>query len=156
MKQALEFLDRIYKFHARQKPKHDYFEDDTGTYLGYRWTPVDTAGVYIPGGAASYPSSVLMNIAPAKVAGVERIVAVVPAPNGKVDPSVLYALKIAGANEIYKVGGAQAIAALAYGTDMIKAVDKITGPGNAFVAEAKKDKFMVRLALIQSLAHQKF
>ena len=142
VKQALEFaLDRIYKFHARQKPKHDYFEDDTGTYLGYRWTPVDAAGVYIPGGAASYPSSVLMNIAPAKVAGVERIVAVVPAPNGKVDPSVLYALKIAGANEIYKVGGAQAIAALAYGTDMIKAVDKITGPGNAFVAEAKRQVY---------------
>lgn len=133
--------NRIHQFHYRTKPKHDYYEDDTGTELGIRYTPIDAVGVYIPGGSASYPSSVLMNIVPAKVGGVGRIVAVVPAPQGKIHPAVLYALKIAGADEIYKIGGAQAIAALAYGTQMIKPVDKITGPGNAFVAQAKRQVY---------------
>jgi histidinol dehydrogenase len=142
LKSALNHaMARIYDFHARLKPNHDYYQDVTGTYLGLRYTPVDAAGVYIPGGSASYPSSVLMNIIPAKVAGVGRIVAVVPAPLGIIHPAVLYALKIAGADEIYAVGGAQAIAALAYGTQMIKSVDKITGPGNAFVAESKRQVY---------------
>jgi histidinol dehydrogenase len=133
--------NRISAFHKKLIPEHIYYTDDTGTQLGMRYTPIDSAGVYIPGGTANYPSSVLMNIIPAKIAGVERIVAVVPAPKGIIHPLVLYALKLAGATEIYKIGGAQAIAALAYGTESIKAVDKITGPGNAYVAAAKKQVF---------------
>jgi len=133
--------NRIHDFHKKLLPTHLFYEDDTGTNLGIRYTPIDSVGVYIPGGSANYPSSVLMNIIPAKIAGVQRIVAVVPAPQGKIDPLVLYALKLAGADEIYKVGGAQAIAALAYGTETIRPVDKITGPGNAYVAEAKKQVF---------------
>ena len=135
--------NRIRAFHKKLLPEHIYYTDDTGTQLGMRYTPIDSVGVYIPGGTANYPSSVLMNIIPAKIAGVERIVAVVPAPKGIVHPLVLYALKLAGATEIYKIGGAQAVAALAYGTETIKAVDKITGPGNAYVAAAKKHVFGV-------------
>ncbi|MFT6084163.1 MAG: histidinol dehydrogenase [Alphaproteobacteria bacterium] len=142
LKNALKLAyRRITLFHQKLLPDHIFYKDDTGTHLGVRYTPLDSAGVYIPGGSANYPSSVLMNIIPAKIAGVKRIVAVVPAPKGIIDPLVLYALKLAGADEIYKVGGAQAIAALAYGTQTIQAVDKITGPGNAYVAEAKKQVF---------------
>ncbi|MEM6603193.1 MAG: histidinol dehydrogenase [Pseudomonadota bacterium] len=142
IKDALLFAKkRIMSFHQRQLPKHDYYEDQERVYLGMRYTPVDAAGVYVPGGAASYPSSAVMNIIPAKIAGVARVVAVVPAPQGHLHPAILYALKICDVDEIYKIGGAQAVAALAYGTDMIKPVDKITGPGNAYVAEAKRQVF---------------
>lgn len=144
LKEALTLAyNRITAFHKKLIPEHIYYTDDTGTQLGMRYTPIDSAGVYIPGGTANYPSSVLMNIIPAKIAGVGRIVAVVPAPKGIIHPLVLYALKLAGADEIYKIGGAQAIASLAYGTELIKPVDKITGPGNAYVAEAKKQVFGV-------------
>jgi histidinol dehydrogenase len=141
-KQALSVAyHRIHDFHIKMLPKDIFYQDETGTSLGMRYTPIDSVGVYIPGGTANYPSSVLMNVIPAKIAGVKRIVAVVPAPQGYINPLVLYALKLVGADEIYKIGGAQAIAALAYGTDTIKPVDKITGPGNAYVAEAKKQVF---------------
>lgn len=132
---------RIQDFHKCLLPEQLYYQDSIGVYLGMRYTPLDAVGVYIPGGTASYPSSVLMNIVPAQIAGVERIVAVVPAPNNEVHPLVLYALKLCGITEAYKIGGAQAIAALAYGTQTIKAVDKITGPGNIYVAESKKQVF---------------
>jgi histidinol dehydrogenase len=140
--ETLQALDvaakRIADFHARQKPQDERFTDAQGVELGHRWTAVSAAGIYVPGGLASYPSSVLMNALPAKVAGVDRLVMVVPMPEGKVNPLVLAAAKRAGVNEIYKVGGAQAVAALAYGTETIEPVDVIVGPGNAYVAAAKK------------------
>jgi len=133
--------DRIKSHHARQLPKDDFYTDPIGVELGSRWTAVDAVGLYVPGGTASYPSSVLMNAVPAKVAGVPRIVMVVPSPDGELNPLVLAAAHLAGVDEIYKIGGAQAVAALAYGTDTVKPVVKIVGPGNAFVAEAKRQVF---------------
>jgi len=139
---ALEIAaDRISSYHARQMPSNDSWTDASGATLGWRWTPVSAAGLYVPGGLASYPSSVLMNAIPAKVAGVSRLAITVPTPDGVVNPLVLLAAKIAGVDEIYRIGGAQAIAALAYGTETIAPVDKITGPGNAFVAAAKRPLF---------------
>ena len=139
---ALELArDRILDHHRRQVPVSDCYVDDQGVALGFRWTPVQSAGLYVPGGTASYPSSVLMNAVPAKVAQVERIVMVVPASGGKLNPLVLVAAELAGVDEIYRVGGAQAIAALAYGTETIAPVVKIVGPGNAYVAAAKRQVF---------------
>jgi len=139
---ALSFArDRIEAFHRRQMPQDDRFTDALGVELGTRWTAIEAVGLYVPGGTAAYPSSVLMNAVPAKVAGVPRLVMVVPAPGGIVPPLVLAAAKIAGVDEIYRVGGAQAIAALAYGTATIAAVAKIVGPGNAYVAAAKRIVF---------------
>lgn len=132
---------RIRAYHARQTPADDRFTDEAGVELGHRWTPVASVGLYVPGGTANYPSSVLMNAIPAKVAGVARLVMVVPTPGGVVNPLVLAAAKIAGVDEIYRVGGAQAVAALAFGTATIAPVDKIVGPGNAYVAEAKRQVF---------------
>ncbi|MBL8658575.1 MAG: histidinol dehydrogenase [Rhodospirillales bacterium] len=132
---------RIGAFHARQMPADLDETDSAGLRLGYRWTPVAAAGLYVPGGSAAYPSSVLMNALPARVAGVERLVITVPAPNGRLNPLVLAAARLAGVDEIYRVGGAQAIAALAYGTATIAPVDMIVGPGNAYVAEAKRQVF---------------
>lgn len=132
---------RIEAFHRALMPKDVDFTDSTGTRLGARYRPVDAAGVYVPGGTAAYPSSVLMNIVPAKVAGVGRIVMVVPTPGGTLNPLVMLAAAIAGADEIWRIGGAQAVAALAYGTESIRPVDKITGPGNAYVAAAKRRVF---------------
>ncbi len=140
--EALELAaKRIRDNHKRQLPSDDRYIDDAGVELGHRWTAVEAAGLYVPGGLASYPSSVLMNAIPAKVAGVERLVMVVPTPDGVVNNQVLAAAKIAGIDEIYRVGGAQAVAALAYGTQSIKPVVKIVGPGNAFVAAAKREVF---------------
>ena len=133
--------DRILDHHRRQLPQDDFYKDKLGVELGTRWTPVASAGLYVPGGTASYPSSVLMNALPAKVAGVPRVVMAVPAPNGALNPLVLVAAKLAGVHEIYRVGGAQAIAALAYGTEAIAPVVKIIGPGNAYVAAAKRQVF---------------
>ncbi len=133
--------ERIRAYHARQLPEDQRWTDDTGAELGWRWTPVSAAGLYVPGGIASYPSSVLMNAVPAKVAGVARLAITVPTPDGVMNPLVMLAARIAGVDEIYRVGGAQAIAALAYGTETIAPVDKITGPGNAFVAAAKRRVF---------------
>ena len=133
--------ERIRAYHARQKPQDESWTDSAGATLGWRWTPVSAAGLYVPGGTASYPSSVLMNAIPAKVAGVERLAIACPTPDGKVNPLVLLAAQIAGVDVIYRIGGAQAVAALAYGTETIAAVDKITGPGNAFVAAAKRRVF---------------
>jgi histidinol dehydrogenase len=139
---ALELAaERIRAYHARQMPEDQSWTDESGATLGWRWTPVSAAGLYVPGGLASYPSSVLMNAIPAKVAGVERLAIVVPTPDGVANPLVLLAAKIAGVDEIYRIGGAQAVAALAYGTETIAPVDKITGPGNAFVAAAKRRVF---------------
>ena len=132
---------RIRAFHEKQRPEDLRFTDDAGVVLGYRWTPVDAAGLYVPGGTAAYPSSVLMNAIPARVAGVPRIAMVVPTPDGILNPMVLAAASTAGIGEIYKVGGAQAVAALAFGTESIAPVDKIVGPGNAFVAAAKRQVF---------------
>ena len=132
---------RIRAYHARQMPDDASWTDETGVMLGWRWTPVSAAGLYVPGGLASYPSSVLMNAIPAKVAGVQRLAIVVPTPDGVTNPLVLLAAQIAGVDEIYRIGGAQAVAALAYGTQTIAPVDKITGPGNAFVAAAKRRVF---------------
>jgi histidinol dehydrogenase len=132
---------RIEDFHRRQAPADLEVRDPTGLTLGARWTPVAAAGIYVPGGTAAYPSSVLMNAIPAKVAGVPRVVMVVPAPGGEINPLVLAAAGIAGVDEIYRVGGAQAVAALAHGTATIAAVDKIVGPGNAYVAAAKRRVF---------------
>jgi histidinol dehydrogenase len=132
---------RILDHHQRQLPKDDRYTDASGVELGQRWTPVASAGLYVPGGTASYPSSVLMNAIPAKVAGVKRLVMVVPAPKGELNPLVLAAAELAGIDEIYRVGGAQAIAALAYGTESISPVTKIVGPGNAYVAAAKRQVF---------------
>ena len=133
--------ERIEKHHARQMPKDDIYEDALGVGLGSRWTAIEAVGLYVPGGTASYPSSVLMNAVPARVAGVERIVMVVPASGGAINPTVLAAAKIAGVEEIYRIGGAQAVAALAYGTETIAPVAKIVGPGNAYVAAAKRHVF---------------
>ena len=139
---ALEMAaTRIRAYHARQLPDDQMWTDEVGATLGWRWTPVSAAGLYVPGGLATYPSSVLMNAIPAKVAGVGRLAITVPTPDGAVNPLVLLAAQIAGVDEIYRIGGAQAIAALAYGTETIAPVDKITGPGNAFVAAAKRRVF---------------
>ena len=139
---ALELAaERIRAYHARQMPENASWVDASGATLGWRWTPVSAAGLYVPGGLASYPSSVLMNAIPAKVAGVGRLAICVPTPDGLTNPLVLLAAQIAGVDEIYRIGGAQAIAALAYGTETIVPVDKITGPGNAFVAAAKRRVF---------------
>ena len=132
---------RIRAYHERQLPEDAQWQDDTGATLGWRWSAVSAAGLYVPGGLASYPSSVLMNAIPAKVAGVERLAMVVPTPDGVLNPLVLLAARLAGVDEIYRIGGAQAVAALAYGTDTIPPVDKITGPGNAYVAAAKRRVF---------------
>jgi len=132
---------RIRAYHERQLPEDASWTDATGATLGWRWTPVSSAGLYVPGGIATYPSSVLMNAIPAAVAGVKRLVITVPTPDGAINPLVLLAAKLSGVDEIYRIGGAQAIAALAYGTETIKPVDKITGPGNAFVAAAKRRVF---------------
>jgi len=133
--------DRIEAYHVKQKPRDEMFTDAVGVTMGYRHTAIEAVGLYVPGGTASYPSSVLMNAVPARVAGVPRIVMVVPAPQGVLNPLVLAAARIAGVDEIYKIGGAQAVAALAYGTQTIKPVAKIVGPGNAFVAAAKRRVF---------------
>ncbi len=139
---ALDFAKaRIESHHARQKPSDETYVDAAGVTLGHRWTSVDAVGLYVPGGTAAYPSSVLMNAVPAQVAGVPRIVMVVPAPDGVIAPLVLAAARLAGVHEGYRVGGAQAVAALAYGTETIRPVDKIVGPGNAFVAAAKRQVF---------------
>jgi histidinol dehydrogenase len=132
---------RIESYHKRQLPEDARFTDETGALLGWRWTSVDSAGLYVPGGTASYPSSVLMNAIPAKVAGVGRIVMVTPASGGQINPLVLAAARRAGVTDIYRIGGAQAVAALAYGTGSVPAVDKIVGPGNAYVAAAKREVF---------------
>lgn len=133
--------ERIRAYHTRQMPKDEMWTDPDGATLGWRWTAVSAAGLYVPGGLASYPSSVLMNAVPAKVAGVKRLAVTVPTPDGVVNPLVMMACRIAGVDEVYRIGGAQAVAALAYGTETIAPVDKITGPGNAFVAAAKRRVF---------------
>ncbi|MDE4134226.1 histidinol dehydrogenase [Phaeobacter sp. QD34_3] len=141
-RKALELAaERIRAYHERQMPPDDTWTDTAGATLGWRWSAVSAAGLYVPGGLASYPSSVLMNAIPAKVAGVERLAITVPTPDGVLNPLVLLAARLAGVDEIYRIGGAQAIAALAYGTETIAPVDKITGPGNAFVAAAKRRVF---------------
>jgi len=140
--EALRFAaERIEAFHRRQLPDPIDYVDAAGIRLGLRWRPIDAVGLYVPGGTAAYPSSVLMNAIPAKVAGVERLVMVVPAPDGVLNPLVLAAARLVGIDEIYRIGGAQAVAALAYGTATIAAVDKIVGPGNAYVAAAKRRVF---------------
>jgi histidinol dehydrogenase len=136
-----EAATRISQFHERQRPANLDYVDDAGLRLGYRWTPISAVGLYVPGGTAAYPSSVLMNALPARVAGVDRLVMVVPTPNGNLNPLVLVAARLAGIHEIYRIGGAQAIGALAYGTASIAPVDKIVGPGNAYVAAAKRQVF---------------
>jgi histidinol dehydrogenase len=137
--EALELArDRIESFHVRQLPKDERFTDALGVELGWRWSAIESVGLYVPGGTAAYPSSVLMNSVPAKVAGVRRVVMVVPAPLGRLNPLVLAAANLGGVSEIYRVGGAQAVAALAYGTATIAPVAKIVGPGNAYVAAAKR------------------
>ena len=139
---ALELAaERIRAYHERQMPQDQSWTDATGATLGWRWSAVSAAGLYVPGGLASYPSSVLMNAIPAKVAGVEQLAITVPTPGGQVNPLVLLAAQLSGVDTIYRIGGAQAIAALAYGTETIAPVDKITGPGNAFVAAAKRRVF---------------
>ena len=150
---ALEALtlarDRIESHHRRQLPSDDRYTDALGVEIGHRWTAVEAVGLYVPGGTAAYPSSVLMNAVPAKVAGVPRMVMVVPSPDGQLSPLVLAAAKLAGVDEIYRIGGAQAVAALAYGTETIKPVAKIVGPGNAYVAAAKRQVFgMVGIDMI--------
>ena len=132
---------RIRAYHERQMPEDQRWTDGAGASLGWRWTAVSAAGLYVPGGLASYPSSVLMNAIPAKVAGVERLVVACPTPGGAVNPLVLLAARLAGVDTVYRIGGAQAIAAMAYGTATIRPVDKITGPGNAYVAAAKRRVF---------------
>ena len=139
---ALKFAhQRVLAHHQRQRPESHRYRDETGAELGDRWTPVDAVGLYVPGGLASYPSSVIMNAVPAKVAGVARVVMVVPTPDGVINPLVLAAADLAGVDEVYRVGGAQAIAALAYGTKTIQPVATIVGPGNAYVAAAKRQVF---------------
>jgi histidinol dehydrogenase len=142
LREALQFAAaRIEAFHRAQLPADVKFTDSTGATLGLRWGPLDAVGLYVPGGKASYPSSVLMNAIPARVAGVRRIAMCVPAPDGVLNPLVLAAASLAGVTEIYRIGGAQAVAALAYGTALIAPVDRIVGPGNAYVAEAKRQVF---------------
>ena len=144
LRAALELAaQRIRAFHESQLPQDRDFTDEAGVRLGARWLPVDAAGLYIPGGRAAYPSSLLMNAIPAKVAGVERLVVVTPTPGGHINPLVLAAAHLAGADEVWRIGGAQAVAALAYGTGRIRPVDVITGPGNAWVAEAKRQVYGV-------------
>ncbi len=144
LRAALELAaQRIRTYHEAQKPEDRDFTDDAGVRLGARWSAVDAAGLYIPGGRAAYPSSLLMNAIPAKVAGVGRLVVMTPSPKGVINPLVLAAAHLAGVDEIWRIGGAQAVAALAYGTQRIKPVDVITGPGNAWVAEAKRQLFGV-------------
>ncbi len=144
LRAALELAaQRIAAFHEAQLPSDREFTDDTGVRLGAKWRAVDSAGLYVPGGRAAYPSSLLMNAIPAKVAGVERMAVVTPTPNGKTNPLVLAAAHLAGVDEVWRIGGAQAIAALAYGTNRIAPVDVITGPGNAWVAEAKRQLYGV-------------
>ncbi|RIA01498.1 histidinol dehydrogenase [Cereibacter sphaeroides] len=139
---ALELAaERIRAYHARQMPEDARWTDAAGAELGWRWGPIASAGLYVPGGLASYPSSVLMNAIPAKVAGVERLVVACPTPGGVVNPLVLLAARLAGVDAVYRIGGAQAVAALAHGTETIRPVDKITGPGNAYVAAAKRRVF---------------
>ncbi|MBU3029886.1 histidinol dehydrogenase [Paracoccus marinaquae] len=133
--------ERIRAYHARQMPEDASWTDPEGATLGWRWTPVSAAGLYVPGGQAAYPSSVLMNAIPARVAGVGRLVICVPTPGGVINPLVLLAAQLSGVDEIYRIGGAQAVAAMAYGTASIAPVDKITGPGNAYVAAAKRQVF---------------
>jgi len=141
-REALELAaERIRVYHERQLPKDERWIDTSGAELGWRWSAVESAGLYVPGGLASYPSSVLMNAIPANVAGVENLVICAPTPDGKVNPLVLLAARLSGVETVYRIGGAQAIAAMAYGTGTIKQVDKITGPGNAFVAAAKRRVF---------------
>ncbi|NDV01734.1 histidinol dehydrogenase [Pseudoroseicyclus tamaricis] len=141
-REALELAAaRIRAYHERQLPEDASFTDDVGATLGWRFTPIAAAGLYVPGGTASYPSSVLMNAIPAKVAGVPRLAVTVPCPDGVLNPLVLLAARLSGVDEVYRLGGAQAVAALAYGTESIAPVDKITGPGNAFVAAAKRAVF---------------
>ena len=136
--------DRIEAFHhRRQLPSDDRYTDEQGAELGYKWTAVDSAGLYVPGGQAAYPSSVLMNAVPAKVAGVPRVAMVVPTPGGVMNPLVFAAARLAGVDEVYRIGGAQAVAALAFGTETVEPVAKIVGPGNAYVAEAKRQVFGV-------------
>ena len=142
LRAAIDFAaERIAAYHAAQQPEDHHFTDSSGVSLGWRWTALDSVGVYVPGGRASYPSSVLMNTVPAKIAGVERIVMVAPAPGGELAPAVAYAALKAGVTEFYPIGGAQAVGALAYGAGALKPVDKIVGPGNAYVAEAKRQVF---------------
>ncbi len=141
MKSLKTAAARIRSYSERQLPFDERYTDDTGMTLGWKWTPIDAVGLYVPGGRAAYPSSVLMNAVPAAVAGVKRLVMCVPAPDGQIAPAVLAAAHVAGVEEIYRVGGAQAVAALAYGTETITPVDKIVGPGNAYVAEAKRQVF---------------
>ena len=144
LRAALELAaQRIRAFHEAQLPQDRDSRDSAGVRLGARWLPVDSAGLYIPGGRASYPSSLLMNAIPAKVAGVQRLVVVTPTPGGEIDPPVLAAAHLAGVDEVWRIGGAQAVAALAYGTDRIQPVDVVTGPGNAWVAEAKRQLYGV-------------
>jgi histidinol dehydrogenase len=144
LRSALELAaTRIHTYHEKQKPADSDEVDATGTRIGARWRGVDAAGVYVPGGRAAYPSSVLMNLIPAKVAGVERLVMVTPTPDGEANPLVLAAAALAGADLVLRIGGAQAVAALAYGTESIQPVDVITGPGNAWVAEAKRQVYGV-------------
>ena len=139
---ALQFAhDRITAHHEKQKPLDHIYQDPLGVTLGTVWTPMEAVGIYVPGGTASYPSSVLMGAIPARIAGVNRIALTVPTPGGVVSPAVLAAAKLAGVAEIYRIGGAQAIAALAYGTETIRPVNKIIGPGNAYVAAAKRQVF---------------
>ncbi len=141
-KKSLELAaSRIFDYHIKQVPEDKLWIDDAGATLGWRWKPISKVGLYVPGGTASYPSSVLMNAIPAKVAGVDEIVITTPTPKGIFNPLVLYAAKLSGVTTIYKIGGAQAVAALAYGTKRIAKVDKITGPGNAYVSAAKKQVF---------------
>ncbi|MBL8648275.1 MAG: histidinol dehydrogenase, partial [Sphingosinicella sp.] len=142
LRAALELAaERIRAFHVGQLPADHDAVDVAGVRAGWRWSAIDDVGIYVPGGLASYPSTVLMNAIPAKVAGVRRLVMTTPTPGGAVNPLVLYAASLAGVDEIYRVGGAQAIAALTFGTDTIRPVDKITGPGNAYVAEAKRQLY---------------
>ncbi len=144
LREAIEVAaQRIAAYHVKQRPRDDSWTDNEGVRLGYRWNAVEAAGIYVPGGLAAYPSSLLMNAIPAKVAGVERIVMMSPTPGGALNPAVLAAAHVAGVTEIWRVGGAQAIAALAYGTERVKSVDVITGPGNAWVAEAKRQVYGV-------------
>lgn len=144
LRAALELAaERIHAYHAQQRPQNSDVTDTLGVRLGARWSAVQAAGIYVPGGRAAYPSSVLMNAIPAKVAGVERVVMVTPTPKGEINPLVLAAAALAGVDEVWRIGGAQAIAALAYGTPTIAPVDVITGPGNAWVAEAKRQLYGV-------------